>query len=47
MTFTMAYPNFEKGLKMASGPLGIKELVEVAYRTSSSLCGYSLLFNLS
>jgi hypothetical protein len=24
MAFTMAYPNFEKGLKMAFGPLGAK-----------------------
>jgi hypothetical protein len=23
MTFTMAYPNFKKGLKMAFGPLGV------------------------
>jgi hypothetical protein len=27
MAFTMAYPNFKKGLKMAFGPLGIKLLV--------------------
>jgi hypothetical protein len=26
MAFTMACPNFKKGLKMVSGPLGIKEL---------------------
>jgi hypothetical protein len=25
MAFTMAYPNFKKGLKMAFGPLGVKE----------------------
>jgi hypothetical protein len=24
MTFTMACPNFKKGLKMVSGPLGVK-----------------------
>jgi hypothetical protein len=24
MAFTMAYPNFKKGLKMVSGPLGVK-----------------------
>jgi hypothetical protein len=24
MAFTMAYPNFKKGLKMAFGPLGVK-----------------------
>jgi hypothetical protein len=24
MVFTMAYPNFKKGLKMAFGPLGVK-----------------------
>jgi hypothetical protein len=24
MTFTMACPNFKKGLKMAFGPLGVK-----------------------
>jgi hypothetical protein len=23
MAFTMAYPNFKKGLKMAFGPLGV------------------------
>jgi hypothetical protein len=26
MAFTMAYPNFKKGLKMASGPLGINNV---------------------
>jgi hypothetical protein len=26
MAFTMACPNFKKGLKMAFGPLGIKRL---------------------
>jgi hypothetical protein len=26
MAFTMAYPNFKKGLKMVSGPLGVKVL---------------------
>jgi hypothetical protein len=26
MAFTMAYPNFEKGLKMVSGPLGVKRI---------------------
>jgi hypothetical protein len=26
MAFTMAYPNFKKGLKMVSMPLGIKWL---------------------
>jgi hypothetical protein len=25
MAFTMACPNFKKGLKMVSGPLGVKE----------------------
>jgi hypothetical protein len=25
MAFTMAYPNFKKGLKMVSRPLGVKE----------------------
>jgi hypothetical protein len=25
MAFTMAYPNFKKGLKMAFGPLGVNE----------------------
>jgi hypothetical protein len=25
MAFTMACPNFNKGLKMVSGPLGVKE----------------------
>jgi hypothetical protein len=24
MAFTMAYPNFKKGMKMAFGPLGVK-----------------------
>jgi hypothetical protein len=24
MAFTRAYPNFKKGLKMVSGPLGVK-----------------------
>jgi hypothetical protein len=24
MAFTMAYPNFKKGLNMAFGPLGVK-----------------------
>jgi hypothetical protein len=24
MAFTMAFPNFKKGLKMAFGPLGVK-----------------------
>jgi hypothetical protein len=24
MAFTMAYPNFKKGLKMVFGPLGVK-----------------------
>jgi hypothetical protein len=24
MVFTMAYPNFKKGVKMAFGPLGVK-----------------------
>jgi hypothetical protein len=28
MAFTMAYPNFKKGLKMASGPLGVKQVRE-------------------
>jgi hypothetical protein len=27
MAFTMAYPNFKKGLKMAFGPLGVKRKV--------------------
>jgi hypothetical protein len=27
MAFTMAYPNFKKGLKMVSGPLGINILI--------------------
>jgi hypothetical protein len=26
MAFTMAYPNFKKGLKMAFGPLGVQSL---------------------
>jgi hypothetical protein len=26
MTFTMACPNFKKGLKMAFGPLGVKPI---------------------
>jgi hypothetical protein len=25
MALTMAYPNFKKGLKMAFGPLGVKQ----------------------
>jgi hypothetical protein len=25
MAFTMAYPNFKKGLKMAFGPLGVNK----------------------
>jgi hypothetical protein len=28
MAFTMACPNFKKGLKMVSGPLGVNVLVE-------------------
>jgi hypothetical protein len=30
MAFTMACPNFKKGLKMAFGPLGVKVLTNVA-----------------
>jgi hypothetical protein len=26
MAFAMAYPNFKKGLKMAFGPLGVKNI---------------------
>jgi hypothetical protein len=26
MAFTMAYPNFKKALKMAFGPLGVKQM---------------------
>jgi hypothetical protein len=29
MAFTMAYPNFKKGLKMTFGPLGVKGKVEI------------------
>jgi hypothetical protein len=28
MAFTIAYPNFKKGLKMAFGLLGVKRLLE-------------------
>jgi hypothetical protein len=33
MAFTMACPNFKKSLKMAVGPLGVKEFIkfEVSY----------------
>jgi hypothetical protein len=27
MAFTMAYPNFMKGLKMAFGPLGVNYII--------------------
>jgi hypothetical protein len=30
MAFTMACPNFKKGLKMVSGPLGVNPLVRKA-----------------
>jgi hypothetical protein len=29
MAFTMACPNFKKGLKMVSGPLGVKSTLLV------------------
>jgi hypothetical protein len=29
MAFTMACPNFNKGLKMVSGPLGVKVVEEI------------------
>jgi hypothetical protein len=29
MAFTMAYPNFKKGLKMAFGPLGVNVVLEI------------------
>jgi hypothetical protein len=31
MAFTMACPNFKKGLKMVSGPLGVKLIFLVFY----------------
>jgi hypothetical protein len=34
MAFTMAYPNFKKGLKMAFGPLGLKDKSNVICRLS-------------
>jgi hypothetical protein len=30
MTFTMACPNFKKGLKMAFGPLGVNRIMQAA-----------------
>jgi hypothetical protein len=32
MAFTMAYPNFKKGLKMVYGPLGVKVAIQVLNR---------------
>jgi hypothetical protein len=29
MAFTMAYPNFKKGLKMVSGPLGVNVIKSI------------------
>jgi hypothetical protein len=31
MAFTMAYPNFKKGLKMTFGPLGVKDSSFINY----------------
>jgi serine protease inhibitor ecotin len=28
MAFTMACPNFKKGLKMVSGPLGVNQVMQ-------------------
>jgi hypothetical protein len=30
MAFTMAYPNFKKGLKMVFGPLGVKVMIKTS-----------------
>jgi serine protease inhibitor ecotin len=35
MAFTMACPNFKKGLKMVSGPLGVKNFFSVISELSS------------
>jgi hypothetical protein len=43
MAFTMAYPNFKKGLKMAFGPLGV---IIVANRATLMLI-YPLKYKLS
>jgi hypothetical protein len=36
MAFTMAYPNFKKGLKMAFGPLGVKKTVIRTHNSKQS-----------
>jgi hypothetical protein len=50
MAFTMACPNFKKGLKMVSGPLGARKPLKVAYVLpcdAESGLWYSKLLNLS
>jgi hypothetical protein len=37
MAFTMAYPNFKKGLKMVSGPLGVKPKMELSIKRYDNL----------
>jgi hypothetical protein len=34
MAFTVACPNFKKGLKMVSGPLGVKVIATILVRAS-------------
>jgi hypothetical protein len=36
MAFTMACPNFKKGLKMVSGPLGVKTTKPNANQTTGA-----------
>jgi hypothetical protein len=31
MAFTMAYPDFKKGLKMVSRPLGVNRILAIGY----------------
>jgi hypothetical protein len=39
MTFTMACPNFKKGLKMAFGPLGVNHVRVTRVLCASALTG--------